>query len=333
MSGSLPSELRPPKLTLVGRGLGQAATFVVPMTPLMRLLLASGKPEKTPNLVQPVAHGLEHDFVSFWPLWLLLLLVALAKLAWRGYQMQRLSKSGIAEIDRMSGHTFEEYLSTLFRRLGYSVELTSRHGDYGADLVVTKGRRRTAVQAKRWNKRVGVKAVQEAVASKGMYGCDAALVVANREFTQQAQKLARANKVELWGRGVLVEKLLAVRGKAAPVEQLAPEPAPAVTPVAPSAETIPVATSMPAPVTLSDETASPATCVTCGAAVSEKVRRILRPALATLRGPHLLLQTPAGRSRGAGHGLKDAQPICSGGLEPVTPSLRQRARFVEDPRN
>ena len=124
----------------------------------------------------------------------------------------------------MDGHKFEEYLSTLFRRLGYSVEITSRHGDYGADLVVTRGKHRTAVQAKRWNKKVGVKAVQEAVASKGMYGCDFALVVANREFTQQAQKLARANKVELWGRAVLVGKLLAVRGREAPVEQLVLEP-------------------------------------------------------------------------------------------------------------
>src|SRR5690348_11541478 len=137
------------------------------MTGLMQLLLASGKPPKAPNLVGPAAHGLEHTFTKLWPLWLFLLAVALAKLAWRAYQLHRLSKSGIAEIDRMSGHTFEDYLSTLFKRLGYHVELTSRHGDYGADLVVTKGKRRTAVQAKRWRKRIGVKAVQEAVASKG----------------------------------------------------------------------------------------------------------------------------------------------------------------------
>lgn len=238
----------------------------------MHLLLASGKPAKTPDLVGPAAHGLEHTFTTLWPLWLFIVLVAAAKLAWRGYQLHRLSKSGITEIDRMDGHTFEEYLSTLFRRLGYGVELTSRHGDYGADLVVTRGRRRTAVQAKRWSKRVGVKAVQEAVASKGMYRCDAALVVANREFTQQAQKLARANKVELWGRAVLVEKLLAVRGEAAPIEQLRLEPAPAHRPDAPVAEAIPVATAAPEIEASAEKIAAPATCMTCGAIVSEKVR-------------------------------------------------------------
>ena len=246
------------------------------MTALMRLLLASGKPAKAPNLVGPAAHGLEHTFIKLWPLWLFLVLVATAKFAWRGYQLHRLSKSGIKEIDRMSGHTFEEYLSTLFRRLGYHVELTSRHGDYGADLVVTKGKRRTAVQAKRWNKRIGVKAVQEAVASKGMYGCDSALVVANQEFTQQAQKLARANKVELWGRSVLVNKLLTVRGKQAPIEQLKLEPEP----VAASSETATngmahaevAEVQKPVTTAVTVTTAEPATCVTCGASVSEKVR-------------------------------------------------------------
>ena len=79
-------------------------------------------------------------------------------------------------------------------RLGYSVEVTRYRGDYGADLVVRKGGQKTAVQAKRWKKRVGLKAVQEAVAAKAMYGCDHALVVANREFTQQARRLALSRR-------------------------------------------------------------------------------------------------------------------------------------------
>jgi restriction system protein len=242
------------------------------MTVLMHLLLAEAQAAKTPNLIGPAAHGLEHDLIVLWPLWLCLLLVALGRLAWRAHELHRLSKSRINEIDRMDGHRFEEYLSTLFRRLGYHVELTRRRGDYGADLVISKGKHRTAVQAKRWSKRVGVKAVQEAVASKGMYGCDAALVVANREFTQQAQKLARANKVELWGREVLVAKLLAVLGKESPAEHLVLEPALAAPPIVPSIETMPAATSTPVIPAPPETTLEPATCVICSATVSEKVR-------------------------------------------------------------
>jgi restriction system protein len=236
------------------------------MTPLMGLLLASGKPRspKAPDLVKPVAHGLEHTFVQFWPLWLFLGLIVAAKLAWRAYQLRRLSKSGIAEIDQMSGHRFEEFLGTLFRRLGYRVELTSRHGDYGADLVVTKGKQRTAVQAKRWSKKVGVKAVQEAVASKGMYACDAALVVANREFTQQAQKLARANKVELWGRALIAN------GTA--IAPPAPPPTTTTTTTTNGSSATDATTPTAAAATPRDPAAAAATCVTCGAAVSERVR-------------------------------------------------------------
>src|SRR5206468_344452 len=95
---------------------------------------------------------------------------------------------------------------------------TGRHGDYGAVLVVTQNRERIVVQAKRWTKNVGVGAVQEAVAAKGYYRCDAALVVTNRGFSAQAKTLAQANKVELWGRDELVAKLLASGRARAPVE-------------------------------------------------------------------------------------------------------------------
>jgi len=217
------------------------------------LLIGDTKPPKPPDLVKPAAHGLEHAFVTFWPLWLLIVIVALAKFAWHLYRLRRLSKSGITEIDRMDGRTFEVYLSTLFRRLGYGVEVTQYRGDYGADLVVTKDRHRTAVQAKRSGKRVGVKAVQEAVAAKGYYDCDEALVVANREFTQQARRLASKNNVELWDRDILVSKLLSARSVAAASEELSLNSATSAAP-------------------RFDAPAVRATCATCGVAVSEKVR-------------------------------------------------------------
>ncbi len=50
------------------------------------------------------------------------------------YEKQRLAKSGIDDIDQMSGKTFEKYLEVLFEKLGYRVERTPYIGDYGADL-------------------------------------------------------------------------------------------------------------------------------------------------------------------------------------------------------
>lgn len=68
------------------------------------------------------------------------------------------------------------------------------------------------MQAKRWQKDIGVKAIQEAVASIAMYRCDSAMVVTNREFTRAARRLADANAVELWDRQALIAKLLAMKG-------------------------------------------------------------------------------------------------------------------------
>jgi restriction system protein len=223
------------------------------------MLTAADPNSSSPDLIGPVLHGLADALVTFWPLWLLLAAVGAAKLAWRIHELRRLGRSGIGEVDLMDGTTFEHFLTTLFRRLGYAVEHTGRRGDYGADLVVTKGGRRIAVQAKRWNKAIGVKAVQEAVASKGMYKCSEALVVANRSFTPQARTLARANDVTLWDRDALVGKLLAVGNAVADAVVSA-------TPIEDVAETV----STPAPSLKAEPDLTH--CVTCGASVSENVR-------------------------------------------------------------
>src|SRR5579862_2994442 len=108
----------------------------------------------------------------FW--WLILIVLALFAargIAWLVAE-RRLARSGIEEIDAMGGVTFERRLSHLFNCLGYRVEQTRARGDYGADLILARDGIRTVVQAKRWTKNVGVKAVQEAVAAKPMYRCD-----------------------------------------------------------------------------------------------------------------------------------------------------------------
>ena len=194
--------------------------------------------------------------IKAWWVWVLVAGIGLVRLAHALYVRRRLGRSGIAEIDRMDGRTFERYLETMFERLGYRVELTKYRGDYGADLVIAKKGRRIAVQAKRYAKPVGLKAVQEAVASKGMYRCDAAMVVANRTYTAQARKLAEANDVELWDRDRLVHALLTK--KKAPAAASTPTPAPTA------------GSALAA--TADDQVVDTSICALCGTRVSEKVR-------------------------------------------------------------
>ena len=185
-----------------------------------------------------------------WPLWVLVGLIALARTLELLWRERRLRRAGIHEIDRMDGTTFERRLDRLFRDLGYRVKhVGSRGGDFGGDLLVSKEGARSIIQAKCWSKNVGLKAVQEVAAARAYYDAEHALVITNRDFTQQARTLARATGVELWGRDELVRRLLQARGESAPST---PE----------------------APYWTEDEPT--ARCARCGEVVSERVRDFCR---------------------------------------------------------
>ncbi|WP_235976342.1 restriction endonuclease [Niallia circulans] len=121
---------------------------------------------------------------------------------------QKLRKSGILEIDKMSGRKFEEYLLALLKAKGYYVQLTPASGDYGADLILSAKGKKIIVQAKRYKKNVGIKAVQEIASAKSHYKADECWVVTNSFFTEQARKLANSNQVRLIDRKQLMNWML-----------------------------------------------------------------------------------------------------------------------------
>lgn len=127
----------------------------------------------------PIKEMLYIFFIASWKFWLIIGIIAFIKFSYILWEKQRLSKSGLNEIDSMDGKTFEKYLEALFEKLGYRVERTQYVGDYGADLITSKDGVKTVIQAKRYKNKVNIKAVQEAVAAKGKYGCSEAMVVTN----------------------------------------------------------------------------------------------------------------------------------------------------------
>ena len=91
--------------------------------------------------------------------------------------------------------------------LGYKVEVTQKSRDYGADLVLVEPNTNSKiiVQAKRYNKPVGSKAVQEILTAKMHYKADDAWVITNNQYTPQAELLAKENNVRLIDRNELIE--------------------------------------------------------------------------------------------------------------------------------
>lgn len=116
--------------------------------------------------------------------------------------------SGINEIDKMSGIQFEQRLAAYFMHKGFKVKMTSASGDHGADLIIEMGRRRIAIQAKRYGKQsVGNKAIQEAISGRIMYDCNDAWVITTSTFTKSAYELADKADVTLIDRSELIKML------------------------------------------------------------------------------------------------------------------------------
>lgn len=109
------------------------------------------------------------------------------------------------EVDNMTGIVFEEFLKGLLKHKGYKVRLTSTTGDYGADLILSANDKKIVVQAKRYKRKVGIKAVQEIVSAKNYYNADECWVITNNYFTIPAVNLADSNHVVLIDRDLLMK--------------------------------------------------------------------------------------------------------------------------------
>lgn len=108
------------------------------------------------------------------------------------------------EMDLMEGHEFEYYCAELLRQAGFlEVEVTRGSGDYGVDILAEREGVTYAVQCKRYDGPVGVKAVQEAYAGRDFYDRMVGVVMTNQYFTKPAVEVARKLKILLWDRGYL----------------------------------------------------------------------------------------------------------------------------------
>lgn len=120
----------------------------------------------------------------------------------------RAQKTGISDLDNLSGREFEIWLAGFFKRMGYkNVKLLRESKDYGADILVTNTQGKCwAIQAKkRTGSNVGVSAIGEVLRGKRWYKCDYAMVITNSGFTKQAWDEAAACGVTLWDRRELIK--------------------------------------------------------------------------------------------------------------------------------
>lgn len=166
-----------------------------------RHLLKEGKAivkKRTPFTIQ-LRYG-SSGYMTALLKWLLLapfrLAFAILKLMWRIFSFPIRWLFGLTKPS--SGQEYEHHVAKYLKRHGYRrVEVTQASGDYGVDIIARKGFKKYAIQCKYYSNPVGVHAVQEVVAGKIHYDCNASMIVTNSTFTRQAITLAAENNVLL----------------------------------------------------------------------------------------------------------------------------------------
>ena len=135
-----------------------------------------------------------------------IVICVLLGLAFVLYIRKRKSFSG--DYDLMEGREFEFFCADLLQKRGFlEVEVTKGSGDYGVDILAEKDGITYAIQCKRYEEPIGVKAVQEVYAGKDYYDRMVGVVMSNQYFTKAAVDMAGKLKIMLWDRGYLEEMI------------------------------------------------------------------------------------------------------------------------------
>ena len=115
----------------------------------------------------------------------------------------------------MTAVAFKEFTVSLFREMGYTVEITPGTSDNGIDLLLRKNNQLIAVQCKRWNTPVGEPIVRDFYSALMSSGAQSGYVVTTSTFTSHAYSFAQGKPIQLVDLEALVD-LATRRGSKAP---------------------------------------------------------------------------------------------------------------------
>ena len=104
-----------------------------------------------------------------------------------------------------SPYEFEEFIAKLFRKMGYTVETTSKSKDFGTDVIAKRGGETISIQVKKnaIGNNVGAQVVQQTLGSMWKFKANKSIIITTSDFTVQAEEQAKGAPVELWNRKVL----------------------------------------------------------------------------------------------------------------------------------
>ena len=105
------------------------------------------------------------------------------------------------DFSTMDGYEFEDFISSLFRRLGFEVEATNYSNDGGVDLVATFNKPifsgKYIIQCKNWTGPVGQPEVRDLYGVVMDQRANKGILITPSDYTQQAYDFANGKNIEL----------------------------------------------------------------------------------------------------------------------------------------
>lgn len=103
----------------------------------------------------------------------------------------------LVDVQNMDNERLQQYIRKLLQHHGFRVESNNNPGNSTLDIVARKNGIKYAVQVKRQISAISKEAVINAIAEKNRHNCNAAIVITNSYFTNDAIQLARSEGCKL----------------------------------------------------------------------------------------------------------------------------------------
>lgn len=100
----------------------------------------------------------------------------------------------------MTPQEYEQYVASLYQEKGYKTEVTPLSGDYGIDVIASKGDEKIAIQAKKYghtSRKVNRAAIMELHGAMAYQHCTKAVLATDGELLEDAIKVAQELNIEI----------------------------------------------------------------------------------------------------------------------------------------
>lgn len=95
---------------------------------------------------------------------------------------------------------YEKFVGEHFKKLGYTVEINGKSGDYGLDVLASKGKQKIAIQAKMFggtSRKVNRQVIMELYGVKDYFDCTKAVLATNGTVLTDATEVANKLGIEI----------------------------------------------------------------------------------------------------------------------------------------